>query len=315
MTRTHVVFGATGGLGAALVRRLAAEGELVRAVVRDPEWASELLPASAGVVAADATDADSAREACRGASVVYHCVNVRYTKWASVMPVATENILAGARRAKARLLFPGNLYGYGPFQKLPITEDHPLAATSKKGRLRNAMEARLMEAHRAGEVPVVIPRFPDFYGINVTNPLFAPLFQAVLQGKTATWPARLDVPHDLVYVDDAAAAALLLAAKDDAYGQSWHVPGFGPLTGQQFIDFAAKAAGTQTKSKPLSRFLFRLVGPFIPDAGEMMELLYQFEQPLLLDGSKFATAFPSFRYTPHEEAIKTTVEWFRERAA
>jgi hypothetical protein len=31
-------------------------------------------------------------------------------------------------------------------------------------------------------------------------------------------------------------------------------------------------------------------------------------------GLKFARAFPSFGYTPHEEAIQNTVEWFRKRS-
>jgi hypothetical protein len=33
-----------------------------------------------------------------------------------------------------------------------------------------------------------------------------------------------------------------------------------------------------------------------------------------LDGTKFARAFPSFGYTPHEEAIRQTVEWFSKRS-
>jgi hypothetical protein len=46
----------------------------------------------------------------------------------------------------------------------------------------------------------------------------------------------------------------------------------------------------------------------------MKELLYEFEEPLVLDGTKFASAFPSFSYTPHEDAIRETVEWFRKRS-
>jgi hypothetical protein len=32
-----------------------------------------------------------------------------------------------------------------------------------------------------------------------------------------------------------------------------------------------------------------------------------------MGGSKFATAFPSFRFTPMEEAIGCTLDWFRQR--
>ncbi len=42
MNKTHVVFGATGALGAAIVRRLATEGKPVRAVVRNTDRARQV---------------------------------------------------------------------------------------------------------------------------------------------------------------------------------------------------------------------------------------------------------------------------------
>jgi nucleoside-diphosphate-sugar epimerase len=230
------------------------------------------------------------------------------------MPTVTDNILMGARDAKARLVFPGNVYGYGPFQTIPATEDHPLAAMSKKGLLRITLERKLMAAHQSGDIRVVIPRFPDYYGPNVTNKLVAPIFEAALAGKKASWLGKLDIPHDLVYIDDAAAACLLLGATDSAYGQAWHVPGAGPITGRHFIEMAFKAAGKKPNIGVMGRGFFRFFGLFVPDAREVLELLYEFEKPLVLDGSKFARAFPSFKYTPHENAVRQTIEWFRGRS-
>lgn len=315
MNQTHVIFGAAGALGAAVVRQLAREGKPVRAVVRDAGQARQVLPESAEVIVGDATSIESVRAACQDAVTIYHCVNVPYRKWTAVMPGVTDNILAGACEAKACLVFPGNVYGYGPFQVIPATEEHPLAATGKKGQLRITMERKLMDAHQAGEVRVVIPRFPDYYGPNVTNKLVAPIFEGALVGKKASWLGKLDVPHDLVYIDDAAAACVLLGMTESAYGQVWHVPGAGPLTGRQFIEMGFKAAGTKPNVGVMGRGFFRFVGLFVPDAQELVELMYEFEEPLVLDGSKFARAFPSFQYTPHEEGIRQTVEWFRQRSA
>lgn len=297
------------------MRRLTRGGKPVRAVVRDAGRARQVLPESAEVTVGDATSIESVHAACQDAVTIYHCVNVPYRKWTAVMPSVTDNILAGACEAKASLVFPGNVYGYGPFQMIPATEEHPLAATSKKGQLRITMERKLMDAHKAGKVRVVIPRFPDYYGPNVTNKLVAPIFEAVLAGKQAPWLGKLDVPHDLVYIEDAAAACVLLSTTDSAYGQVWHVPGAGPLTGRQFLEMAFKAAGTKPKVGVVGRGLLRFVGVFVPDAREMIELMYEFEETLVLDGSKFARAFPSFQYTPHEDGIRQTVEWFRQRSA
>ena len=45
----------------------------------------------------------------------------------------------------------------------------------------------------------------------------------------------------------------------------------------------------------------------------MGQLRYEFKEPLVLDGSKFAGACRSFQFTPHEEAIQRTCEWFGQR--
>lgn len=313
MGTVHVVFGAAGGLGAAIVRKLTAGGEPVRAVVRDAGKAKRLFAEPVEVVAADARDALSTRLACRGASVVYHCVNVPYNLWREVLPAVTDNILEGARYEEARLVFSGNVYGYGYFDKLPVTENHPRAALTRKGSLRNELEDKLLEAHQAGDIQVVIPRMPDFYGPNVTNRLYGGLFEAALAGKRAMWLGNAELPHDLVFIDDAAAACVLLAATGSAYGQAWHITSPETLTGREFLRLIYRTAGASLRVFVVDRFLLRLGGLFDPVARELIEILYLFEQPQVLDGTKFQQAFPEFRYTPHAEAVQRTLEWFRGR--
>lgn len=315
-SQTHIVFGAAGSLGAAIVRRLAALGMPTRAVVRSLDHTKQVFPQQTTIEkeVGNALNAESVHALCHDAKTIYHCVNVPYQQWSEIMPKATDNILAGAKEAKASVVFPGNVYGYGRFQHIPATEDHPLAATSKKGKLRNAIESKVMNAHKSGEVSVVIPRFPDYYGSNVVNRLMGPIFENAISGKKAQWIGKLNVPHDLIYIEDAAAAAVLLAMNEDAHGQVWHVPGAGPLTGRQFIQMAFKAAGTKPGIGLLSGGFLRFASLVNSDAREMRELLYEFEEPLVLDGTKFARAFPSFGYTPHEEAIRQTVEWFSKRS-
>ncbi len=309
-----MVFGAAGSLGAAIVRRLSAEGRTVRAVVRDTGRAKQVLPESVEVVVGDALNGDNVQALCKDAGTVYNCVNAPYEQWLEVHPKVTRNILAGAIEAKATLVFPGNVYGYGRFQKIPAGEDHPLAATSRKGRLRNELEAVMMEADKAGKVRVVIPRFPDFYGPNVTNRLFRPIFEGALTGKKARWIGKLDVPHDFVFIDDAAAAAVLLGRTEELPGQVWHVPGPGPLTSREFIEMAYKVAGTKPNVGAYGGGMILLASLVSSDAREVRELMYEFEQPLVLDGTKFARAFPRFNYTPREESIRQTIDWFRQHS-
>jgi hypothetical protein len=54
---------------------------------------------------------------------------------------------------------------------------------------------------------------------------------------------------------------------------------------------------------------------FNPLVRELNETLYQFERPFVSDASKFQGAFGPFEPTPHQEAARRTVEWFRRRYA
>ena len=265
----HVVFGAAGALGAAIVQNLAQQNKAVRAVVRDDGRARKVLPSSAEIVVADASKPDSIKPAFHNASVIYHCVNVPYDKWTEVMPIVTGNILAGAIQTHTNVVFPGNVYVYGRFQRVPATEDHALAATAKKGRLRIALERKLMDAHSEGKVKVVIPRFPDYYGPNVTNKLMKPIFTAALSGKKARWVGNLDVRHDLVFIEDARHSLYYAWRDSKCIWRSVACPGGGPITGREFIDMAFKAAGNKPNIGLLSGRSIRVAGLMNSDAREI----------------------------------------------
>jgi NAD(P)-dependent dehydrogenase (short-subunit alcohol dehydrogenase family) len=75
------------------------------------------------------------------------------------------------------------------------------------------------------------------------------------------------------------------------------------------------AARHVPKPRVVSRRMIRLVGLFKPLVRELNETLYQFEQPFVSDASKFQGAFGPLEPTPHPEAVKRTVDWFRGRQA
>ncbi len=308
----HVVVGATGALGAAVVRHLARAGAPVRAVVRHAARAQALLPPGVDIVTADALDRDGVVTACAGAKVIYHCLNVPYQEWMALMPPLTTNVLKAAQEHEAVLVFPGNVYGYGKFKRIPAPESHPRTATSRKGQLRNTLEQTLANAHKGGQVRVVIPRLPDFFGPNVTNKLFGEMiFAAAVKRRKVRWVGRLDVPHDFVFIDDAAAACVRLGGTEAAWGESWHVPGAGPLTAREFLTAVCRAAQAPVRIATLPGWMLTVAGLFDDGAREVAEISYLFTQPQVLDGSKFRATFPDFRFTPHEEAIARTVAWFK----
>ncbi|MDQ3227007.1 MAG: NAD-dependent epimerase/dehydratase family protein [Chloroflexota bacterium] len=302
----HVVFGASGGAGGAIVRALAARGKRVRAVTRSGRGA---LPHGVEAVRADAADKDGARRVCAGATVVYHAVNVPYPEWTKTLPPVMDGLIAAAGAARATLVYADNLYAYGPVDG-PMTEDLPPAARTRKGRLRAQLAETLLDAHRAGTVRAVIGRGSDYYGPGVRQSAAGErLFPAVLSGDKAMWAGSLDQPHSLTFIDDFARVLVTLGERNEALGQVWHAPPAEPLTGRQFIELAFAEAGRPPKVGTISPVMIRLVGLVNPMVRELGELVYEFEAPFVLDGSTYLRAFGGAP-TPHREAIRATLSWF-----
>jgi nucleoside-diphosphate-sugar epimerase len=307
----HVVLGATGGAGGAVVSELADRSHRVRAVSRKP---TADLPEGVEQVAADAADPAQTRTACAGATVVYHCVQPPYQRWAAEFPTLTQSIADAAAGAGARLVYADNLYAYGPVHG-PITEDLPAQPTAKKGRVRALMAERLLAAHRSGTLQVAIGRSSDYYGPGGANSVVGDvLFGAAVTGNRARWLGRVDVPHSLNYLQDVARALLILGTRPEALGEVWHLPAAEPVTGREFVELIAAALGRPVKVTATSRLALRTAGLFDPRARESAEMLYQWERPFVLDASKFQRAFGPLEPTPHPQAVATTVAWFRERA-
>jgi nucleoside-diphosphate-sugar epimerase len=305
----HVVFGANGGLGQALVRQLAKQGKRVRAVTRSGQGEA---PPEVELAQADALDQAAARQASAGAGVIYHAVNVPYPRWLEMLPPILENLIAAAASANARLVYGDNLYMYGKVEG-PIHEGLPNRPVGKKGQLRAGLADRLIAAHNAGQVQSAIGRASDFLGPGATNTITSLLvLEPILKGKKAMWIGSLDAPHSIAYNDDAARGMIVLGEHDQAPGQVWNIPASEPLTGRQFIEMVCEQAGiTPCNYGVYNRIMMRLASFFSPVAREALENLYQFEQPFVLDGSKFEQAFGPFETTSNQEAIRATNAWYR----
>ena len=305
---THVVFGATGGIGGALVDELLRRGKTVRAVSRGGN-----APEGAEGRAADVSDAAAAARAAEGAAVVYHCVNPGYTQWPELLPPISRSILSAAEAAGAKLVFADNLYAYGPVDG-PLREDLPAAATGSKGRTRVEVARELLAAHEQGRVRVTIGRASDYYGPGGrTSTAGDPVFARVVAGKRPQWTGRLDQPHTFQYLPDIARGLVTLAERPEADGEVWHLPAADPLTAQQFLDLVFEAAGraTPAKAQVAGPAVLAVAGIFSPMLRELRETAYQSRRPFVIDSSKFEAAFGRLDTTPHREAVARTVEWFR----
>ena len=292
------------------MRELTRRGKIVKMVNRSGK-APMGLPAGVQVIAGDACSIDFTRDVCQGAAIVYQCTNVPYHQWVEKLPPLQASILEGAARAGAKFIVGDNLYSYGEVDG-PIHEGLPYTATTRKGKVRAQIAEAVLAAYRAGTVRAAIGRGSDFYGPGVRDSTLGERAIApALEGKTASLVGRLDVPHTYTFVDDFGKALVILGEREEALGQVWHVPSPPTLTQRALMTLFFGEIGLPPKMSGMGRLMMSIGGLFIPEARESVEMMYEFEKPFVMDHSKFARPFGDIA-TPHREAVKRTVAWYRE---
>ena len=308
-----VVLGATGAMGSAVVRKLVEKKQPVRAVTRNAEYARKLFEGTAvEIVQADMLSLEQTRKAVAGAEHVYNCIGIPYTKWLKLFPKINKNVIEAVAETKALLIYADNLYMYAPINGEEITEEHPQNTTSKKGILRKELAEELLRQQEMGRIKVVIVRMGDFYGPNVVNGFTDKLFPNALAGKAASWIGDLDKKHSLIYIEDAAEGLVLTGQHPELTGKVWHLEGAEALTGREFITMINKQLHQEPKVKSLTKRTILILSPIVPIVREIKELLGQWEKPFVIDGTRFKEATGRSDYTPHEEAIQETLEWFKK---
>jgi nucleoside-diphosphate-sugar epimerase len=306
----HVIFGA-GPVGRAVLTELVAQGRRVRIVTRSGNVDA---PVDVEVAAGDATNPAATSALCAGAAVVYNCTNAPYTAWPEQFPPLQAGVMAGAAAAGAKLVVMENVYMYGPTHGRPLTEDLPYAATTHKGRTRARMAEELLAAHAAGQVRVAIGRASDFFGPGVRESAAGErVFARVVAGKPAQVTGNPDLPHTYAYMPDIGRALVALGEHDAALGQAWHLPSAPAITTREFVRIACEEAGYPPRIQALPSWLVRVLGRFVPILGEVAEMLYEFEEPHVVDNSRFIQTFGG-QATPLRVAIRATVAWYREQA-
>jgi nucleoside-diphosphate-sugar epimerase len=303
------VLGATGGIGRAIVAELVQRGHTVTAASRSV--AQSTWPGGVRVLPTDLRDPSSARAACDGADVVVMAAQIPYSGWTTELTPLVDAAVDAAAAAGARLVMVDNLYGYG-FPDGPITEDSPLAATTRKGRLRAELGERLLAAHASGRVRVAIGRFSDYYGPGGENSLLNQVgVKPAVAGKTARVFIAGDQRHTFHYLPDAARGFAALVEHPDADGRIWILPAAPALTQVAMYQLLGEVLGRDLKVGRITPLMLRLIGLVNRELKEALEVVGQFDRPYVTDASAFEAAFGPIEVTDHRTALAATVAWAR----
>ena len=312
-----LVLGASGGFGGAVARELLARGRRVRALVRDREKAERVFTRKYGLelVEGDAESADTVAGAATDCSVIVHGINLPFHHWRLRLRTVTDNVAAAARSSGATILFPGNVFGFGPQTDRPLSESAEMVPTAHKGELRVELEDALRQSAESGETRTIVLRAGDYFGPTVRNGLVNPIFANAARAKTMRLLGSPDVAHQWAYAPDLARLAVELIDATDRLApfEIVHFAGHVAERQGEFVRLVAVRAGHPELAMALIPWwLFQVAGVFDKSIKEVLELRYLWDTAVILDDPRRRALFPGFLETPIEEAIDATVDSYRD---
>ena len=309
-----LVVGATGGIGRSAVKALVENGNHVRAFVRNRHKAEKYFFGmnNVEIFEGDATKPADLSKAIKDCSTLFYGANTLYTEWIEKARPLLKVSLDAALEAKARFVFPGNVYLYGHAQYNPVDEKHPHAAHTVKGKIRVEMEETIKKYSAEKGLQFTIVRFPDFYGPFVVNGFSEKAYQNALAGKSIQWIGAKNVSLEYIFIEDAGKCLVTAGLSEQGINQEFNVPATSPITNNNYLGLISKLGGANSKLQILnSNLIFSVMGFFNKLIKEVAEMLYLKREELILDGTKFKNVFGFLPNTTYEEGVKKTFEWVK----
>ena len=318
--------GATGFVGGALARALAARGVAPRLLVRANSDPTNIAQIPGERVVGDLTDPASLARAVAGCRQVFH-VAADYRIWvpdpAAMLRANVDGSAALVRAAQAadveRIVYCSSVAALGltgtdqPADETTSVDESRIVGTYKLSKFR-AEQAVLALARQGAPVVVVNPSMP--IGPGDVKP--TPTGRLIRDAACGKIPAFVDTGMNVVHVDDVAEGHLL-AMQRGRIG-SKYILGGDNLDLRALLALIAEQAGRRPPRVALPR------GPLFPLAAiaELYGRISGHEPLLTLDAlrmsrkkmffsSDLARAELGYAPRPVHEAIRDALAWFAHR--
>lgn len=322
---TTLVTGATGFVGSAVARALAARGHDLRLLVRRTSDRRNLEGLKADIVLGDLTDQASLRAAAKGCRYVFH-VAADYRIWVpdpdamlrANVDGAVAMVEAAAAAGAERIVHCSSVAALGQIgDGRPATEDTPADEGDFVGiykRSKYMAEKSVLELYRRDGVPVVVVNPSSPVGPRDIKP--TPTGKMILDAAAGRVPAYIDTGLNLVHVDDVAEGHVLALEKGR--------PGERYVLGSENMllkDILTLVADVAHRRPPFIRLPEGLLWPAAV-AMETLAKVSSFTPMMTRDHLKMARkkmyyssakAMQELGYRPRpvRQAVEDAVAWFR----
>jgi dihydroflavonol-4-reductase len=321
-----LITGASGFVGAAVVRQLLQAGHQVRALVRPTSARTNLVDLPVEIVVGDLRDAGSLARAMAGIRFLFH-VAADYRLWARQPQDIVRTNVEGTRALMEAALRAGveRIVYTSSVATLkarpggePSDETFPLDPAAAVGAYKysKVVAERLVEAMVAERnLPAVIVNPSTPIGPRDVRP--TPTGRIIVEAAAGHMPAYVDTGLNLVHVDDVAAGHLLALTKG-RFGERYILGGQDVLLGDMLGEIARQTG----RAPPRLRLPRRLIFP-IAYAAEAAAYVTGREPFVTTTGLRLAKDrmfFTSakaerelnYRARPYGEAVAEAIAWFRQ---
>jgi CDP-glucose 4,6-dehydratase len=261
-----LVTGARGFVGGWLAKALLERGDAV--VSFDRRRTSE-RPSAAGMLGIEERLVQVEGDLCDGAEVERV---LRENEIDTVFHLAAETIVSAVRDSPVqgfesnvrgtwtllqacleqgveRVVFASSDKAYGAHEELPYREDFPLQPTAPYEASKAAADLIARSYWHSYGLPIAVTRFANVYGggdLNFSR-LIPEAVSAALSGRAPVLRSDGSPERDFLYVEDAAAAYLVIADaldRDDVRGEAFNAGGGRPYAVGEVVALIADLADT-----------------------------------------------------------------------
>ena len=317
------VTGGTGFIGRAIVERLLSEGRGVKALARSEAASGELRALGAEPATGDLLDLETLAAAMRACEVVYHAAGANAFCLRDPSPMfevnvrGSENVVRAAASAGVRrVVYTSSAATLGEASGTTGSEDSPHRGWFLSDYERSKFEAEraVFEAARETGIEVVSVNPASVQGPGRATGSTKLLLDYVNGRLKAVVDSRLS----LVDIADCTDGHVLAGSRGNP-GERYVLSG-ATLTVRDGLALVAGLVGNERTPRTLPPWLAMAVATAAEAGGWVRrrrpricrELARTLIHGHAYDGSK-ATRFLGLRYTPIEETLRRTVDWWVEQ--